>query len=105
MRKDWIYAQELDVNILALRESGSLDTLKNRWFDGNTCSGSSGTDPNTARGYKIQSLAGLFLTFTIISIHSFVIIIICIIETVYYKRLIIQTSTAKRLVSSTEWFY
>jgi len=33
MRKDWLYAEAVDIVILSLRKSGSdLDLLKRRWF-------------------------------------------------------------------------
>jgi ABC-type amino acid transport substrate-binding protein len=67
MRKDWIYAETLDISILALRESGDLDTLKIKWFDVSSCSDSSS---DTGTSYKIESLAGLFVIFAMISILS-----------------------------------
>ncbi|CAF4362157.1 unnamed protein product, partial [Adineta steineri] len=39
--KLWLYAENLDINILLLRESGDLDDLKRKWFQGTTCSTSS----------------------------------------------------------------
>jgi len=68
IRKQWIYAQALDVNILLLRESGALDDLQAKWFNGKNCSDSSGTGSST--GETIQAIGGLFLTSGIISLLS-----------------------------------
>ena len=68
MRKGWIYAESFDVNILGLRESNDLDALKIKWFNGGGCSASSssgGTPP-----FSVETLAGLFLTFGVISVLS-----------------------------------
>ncbi|UJR16726.1 hypothetical protein I4U23_003626 [Adineta vaga] len=35
--KQWLYAKDLDVNILSLREAGSLDNLKQKWFETKGC--------------------------------------------------------------------
>ena len=64
--KDWIYQQNFDVHILSLRELGILDELKRRWFQTNVCSRSS----LTFNAMTIQSMAGLFLTFALISFLS-----------------------------------
>lgn len=64
--KDWLYQQDFDVNILSLRESGVLDDLKREWFQTNVCSRSS----LTFNAMTIQSMAGLFLTFALISFLS-----------------------------------
>ena len=54
----------MDVQILALKEAGFLDSLITKWFQGQTCSDSS-SDNSTA--ITISSLAGLFLTFLVIT--------------------------------------
>ncbi|CAF0965076.1 unnamed protein product [Rotaria sordida] len=64
--KEWLYAQDLDVNILSLRESGELDDLRIKWFQIKNCPDSSET--STAIG--IESMGGLFLTFGVISVLS-----------------------------------
>jgi ABC-type amino acid transport substrate-binding protein len=64
--KQWLYGQDLDVNILALRESGVLDELKRKWFQINSCQDSIEAPP----GIEINALSGLFLTFGIISVLS-----------------------------------
>jgi hypothetical protein len=69
VQKDWLYAKDLDVNILSLRESDALDNLKNKWFQANGCAISS----QIPTGMTIQSMAGLFLTFGIISILAFLL--------------------------------
>ena len=35
--KHWLYAEDFDVNLLALRESGELDNIARRWFESKTC--------------------------------------------------------------------
>ncbi|CAF4276690.1 unnamed protein product, partial [Adineta steineri] len=52
--------------ILSLKEAGNLDDLESTWFGSSTCSAVSET--TTAMG--IDSMAGLFLTFLIITILS-----------------------------------
>ncbi|CAF3485083.1 unnamed protein product [Rotaria sp. Silwood1] len=59
----WNYAQTLDIEILRLRESGTLDILQEKWFQSSTCPQSS-TTMSTALG--IPSMGGLFLIFTVI---------------------------------------
>ena len=61
-RKNWQYKKVIDVNILALRESGILDDLSNQWFGGSSCSQLS----SRTNAMAIESMAGLFLTFGII---------------------------------------
>jgi len=68
--KQWLYAQELDVNILSLRESGLLDNLKIKWFQTKNCPDS--TEISNAMG--IESIGGLFLTFGVISILSLLLL-------------------------------
>jgi ABC-type amino acid transport substrate-binding protein len=65
-KKKWLYQQYLDVNILSLRESGALDELKRRWFQTNNCSRSSSS--STFTSMTIEAMAGLFITFGVISI-------------------------------------
>ena len=62
--KNWLYEQDLDVNILSLRELGELDNLKKHWFQTRNCE-SPGENPG-AMG--IASMAGLFLTIGVISV-------------------------------------
>ncbi|CAF1257443.1 unnamed protein product [Adineta steineri] len=59
--EQWVYKQDLDVNILLLRETGVLDDLRTIWFQAKTCSDTSGT-PTTI---DIDSLLDLFLIFGI----------------------------------------
>jgi ABC-type amino acid transport substrate-binding protein len=63
MPKNWPYQQNLDMNILSLRESGQLDSLRKRWFQTGKC------DHLDERlgAIQIESMAGLFLIFGIIT--------------------------------------
>jgi len=62
MPKQWLYEQDLDVNVLALRESGDLDNLKSKWIDANSCPAAS----ETSNAMEIESMSGLFLVFAMI---------------------------------------
>ncbi|CAF5016058.1 unnamed protein product, partial [Rotaria sp. Silwood1] len=62
----WLYKQDLDVNILLLREAGDLERLKQKWFEAQNCPDSSQT--STAIG--IEATSGLFMVFGVISILS-----------------------------------
>ncbi|CAF0924736.1 unnamed protein product [Rotaria sp. Silwood1] len=64
--KRWLYEQDLDVNILSLRESGILDDLKRKWFQISSCSGTS----DIPAGMAMDTMSGLFLTFAVISALS-----------------------------------
>ncbi|CAF0955125.1 unnamed protein product [Didymodactylos carnosus] len=61
--KQWIYAQDLDVNILLLRESGVIDNLTSTWFQSQTCPDSS----ETSTEMTIDTMSGLFLTYAVIA--------------------------------------
>ncbi|UJR38827.1 hypothetical protein I4U23_031492 [Adineta vaga] len=67
--KQWLYAKDLDVNILALREAGVLENLRVKWFESRTCPATE--EESTAMG--IDSMSGLFLTFAIIWILSLLV--------------------------------
>ena len=56
--KHWMFIEDFDMNVLALRELGYLNTLRKRWFESNVCQDS--VEPPNAMG--VQSMAGLFLT-------------------------------------------
>ena len=60
--KNWPYAQDFDVNLLALRESGDLHNLRKRWFEANHCD----DVVETPNAMSIESMAGLFLTVGVI---------------------------------------
>ena len=65
-RKDWLHHQSFDQNILSLGELGELEKLKRKWFEKNSCS-----RPSTkSSAVTIKSMAGLFLTFGVISLLS-----------------------------------
>ena len=69
--KRWQYAQQLDVAILSLTESGSLDSLKAKWFQGDACTQSS----DNAIAVSISSMAGLIFTFGVFAILSLILFI------------------------------
>jgi ionotropic glutamate receptor NMDA 1 len=69
MSKRWIYAEDLDINILSLKESGALDDLKRKWFQKPSWPDSAAL--STSMG--IVTMGGLFLTFAIISVLSLVL--------------------------------
>ncbi|CAF1177565.1 unnamed protein product [Rotaria sordida] len=62
----WLYAQDLDVNILQLRETSELEKLRQKWFEIQQCPVSS--EISTAIG--IEAIRGLFLVFGVICILS-----------------------------------
>ncbi|UJR38814.1 hypothetical protein I4U23_031479 [Adineta vaga] len=67
--KNWIYKEQLDINILSLEETGLLDNLKIKWFQTSICSDT--IDLPTA--IEVGSVGGLFITFAIIVILSFIL--------------------------------
>ncbi|CAF3761713.1 unnamed protein product [Rotaria sp. Silwood1] len=68
-KKQWLYSNDLDVNILQLEESGQLEELRRKWFQRKTCSDSS----ETSSALKIRSMGGLFLVFGSFTILSFLL--------------------------------
>ena len=78
-RKDWHYIQDFDVNLLALRESGDLDSLRKRWFEANCCQ--EAAEVSNAMG--VDSMAGLFVTVGII-------IIVALFALAYRKRTVVK---------------
>ena len=62
--KRWLYAEDFDVNVLALRESGELDRIRRRWFEVKTCE-EIVEAPNVM---GVESMAGLFLTVGVIAV-------------------------------------
>ncbi|CAF1330881.1 unnamed protein product [Rotaria sordida] len=75
--KDWLYKRDLDVHILAMRESERLESLENIWLKYRTCSSSSSssnpnhTDDSKSETFSLDALGGLFLTFLIITAIAF----------------------------------
>ena len=67
--KDWLYAHDLDVNILKIRESGELEHLRVKWFQGKTCAHTL----ETSTAMQIENLRGLFLIFAVICGLSIII--------------------------------
>jgi hypothetical protein len=61
--KQWLYAQDLDVNILALRESGVLEDLKRKWFQASACSS---IKEDISNSIGLEAMSGLFLTYAVI---------------------------------------
>ena len=72
-QKNWIYQQVLDVNILSLRELGTLDRLKNKWFQSSYCSHAS----ETSVELSVVTLSGLFLIYGVIGIIA---LFVCILR-------------------------
>ncbi|CAF4780718.1 unnamed protein product [Rotaria sp. Silwood1] len=64
--KQWLYGQDLDVNILSLRETDNLDNLRKKWFQVKKCSNSS----PVSTAIRIESLIGLFILFGVICVLS-----------------------------------
>ncbi|CAF2663929.1 unnamed protein product [Rotaria sp. Silwood2] len=69
--KQWIFQKDLDVIILSLRESGVLDDLKRKWFEGSLCQQSFSSYTYTSM--NITAMSGLLFTFATISILSLVL--------------------------------
>jgi len=68
-RKDSFFEQYFDIAILSLRESGQLDALRHEWFQQNSCS-----SPHVSfSSMTVESLAGLFLIFGVLSLLSIVL--------------------------------
>lgn len=65
-RKNWLHQQSFDENILSLEESGELERLKRKWFKSNNCSRLS----TKSSAITVVSMAGLFVTFGVISLLS-----------------------------------
>ncbi|CAF1370273.1 unnamed protein product [Rotaria sordida] len=66
MPQHWSYAQDLDMNILQLKEGDDLENLRQKWFEMQLCPDSSGTSTDIG----IEAASGLFLVFGVISILS-----------------------------------
>ncbi|CAF4749118.1 unnamed protein product, partial [Rotaria sp. Silwood2] len=66
--KKWVYAQDLDVGILSLKESGKIENLRQKWFQSQYCSDSTTTITTTA--IEIKATSGLFVTFAITTFIS-----------------------------------
>ncbi|CAF3806890.1 unnamed protein product [Rotaria sp. Silwood1] len=62
--QQWIYAQDLDVAILALREASVLDNLQQQWFEMQECP--TVTQPENSIG--INEICGVFLIFAVICV-------------------------------------
>ena len=100
MPKDWPYQQELDIHILSLRESGKLDALRRKWFLTGKCD----SHAETSSALQLESMAGLFLIFGIITALSILPIIwrkLLIIKNYFttYKSRVHTVSQAKHSVT------
>ena len=84
--KQWLYGQDLDVHILSLRETGVLEEMKRKWFQGGICS--SVTEEST--GMSFETMGGLFLTFAVICT-------LAIFMFIYEKREIIKDYLWRRM--------
>ena len=62
--KHWLYAEDFDVNLLALRESGELANIRRRWFESKTCEEI--VEASNVMG--VESMVGLFLTVGVIAV-------------------------------------
>ncbi|CAF0978917.1 unnamed protein product [Adineta ricciae] len=62
-QKNWLFNQNLDVAVLTMKESGVLDNLKIKWFQSSACS----YTEETSVAMSIESMAGLFMTFAMIT--------------------------------------
>ncbi|CAF1551822.1 unnamed protein product, partial [Rotaria sordida] len=67
--KKWVYANDLDVQILSLRESGQLEQLRRKWFQKKICP----ISYEISTAIQIKSMGGLFLIFGLITILSFLL--------------------------------
>ncbi|CAF4633309.1 unnamed protein product [Rotaria sp. Silwood1] len=82
--KQWLYGQDLDVNILSLRETGSLDNLRRKWFQIKKCSDSS----SISTAIDIEALIELFIlfgVFCILSLFLFESLLTCVVQSNYVK--------------------
>jgi ionotropic glutamate receptor len=74
--KDWIYKKDLDVHILALRESERLEVLENMWLGKRNCPSTLRNTDNNAGGsasdtLSLDVMSGFFLTFLILTAVAF----------------------------------
>jgi hypothetical protein len=70
--KDWQYKKDLDVHIMAMRESESFE---NRWLKYQTCSSSSQvgrTNDSNNQIFSVDAMAGLFLAFFTLTAIAFI---------------------------------
>ena len=69
--KNWLHIQDFDINVLALRELGELDTLKKKWFETKLCDDS----VETPIAMGAESMVGLFLTVGLITVLALVTVL------------------------------
>jgi ABC-type amino acid transport substrate-binding protein len=79
--KNWLYIDEFDINVLALRESGELDKLRKRWFGIHDCEATA----EMPKAMGLDSMSGLFLTVGIV-------VFVAILTQAWTKRMTIRNS-------------
>ena len=67
VRKDWLYREELDDNILSLLESPEFDTIKTKWFKSSKC-GKSNALVTKKNPISLVSASGVFIVYAICSV-------------------------------------
>ena len=77
--KNWLFIEDFDRNVLAMREQGEFDKLNKRWFKSSICHDALDA-PNAM---NVESMAGLFLTVGII-------VIVALLALVWRKRTVIK---------------
>ncbi|CAF4137314.1 unnamed protein product, partial [Rotaria sordida] len=68
--KQWLYAQDLDVTLLLLKETGYLDDLIQKWFAVRKCPDSQTT---TSNAMGVEAVGGLYIIYAVIYILSIVL--------------------------------
>ncbi|CAF3954175.1 unnamed protein product, partial [Rotaria sp. Silwood1] len=68
--KQWLYAQDLDVTLLSLKETGYIDDLIQKWFAVRNCPASETT---TSHAMDIEPVSGIFIIYAVICILSIVL--------------------------------
>ncbi|CAF5079811.1 unnamed protein product, partial [Rotaria sp. Silwood1] len=68
--KQWLYAQDLDVTLLSLKETGYIDDLIQKWFAVRNCPDSETT---TSNAMNIEAVGGIFIIYAVIYILSIVL--------------------------------
>lgn len=74
--KDWLYKRDLDVHILAMRETERLEFFENMWLGHRSCPSALKNSNNNAGGinngiFSLDVMGGIFLTFMILTAIAF----------------------------------
>lgn len=80
LSNDWPYKKDLDVHIMAMRESEKLELFESRWLESQTCSSSSSSSSNRVGQtrdsnieiFSVDSVGGLFLIFFILTVIAII---------------------------------